>query len=140
MVEGFSIIPEWMHVDAASRYHGTESAPWLAPRCNLERMSPARMTPVIAFFNQKGGTAQTTSTLNVAAALAERGRRVLTLDLDPQASLSMAIGTDVANLDLSVYDLLLDDEIGVEEVTHPTTIAGIDIVPSHPDLAAAELE
>lgn len=98
------------------------------------------MTRVIAFFNQKGGTAKTTSTLNVAAALAERGRRVLTLDLDPQASLSMAIGTDVTALDLSVYDLLLDDEIGIDDVTHPTTIPGIDIVPSHPDLAAAELE
>jgi chromosome partitioning protein len=98
------------------------------------------MTRVIAFFNQKGGTAKTTSTLNVAAALAERGRRVLTIDLDPQASLSMAIGTDVATLDLSVYDLLLEEDITIAEVRQPTTIEGIDIVPSHPDLAAAELE
>ncbi len=98
------------------------------------------MTRVIAFFNQKGGTAKTTSTLNVAAALAERGSRVLTIDLDPQASLSMAIGTDVAGLDLSVYDLLLDEDITIDQVRKPTTIAGVDIVPSHPDLAAAELE
>lgn len=98
------------------------------------------MTRVIAFFNQKGGTAKTTSTLNVAAALAERGRRVLTVDLDPQASLSMAIGTDVARLDLSVYDLLLDEDISIDQVRQPTTIADVDIVPSHPDLAAAELE
>lgn len=98
------------------------------------------MTRVIAFFNQKGGTAKTTSTLNVAAALAERGHRVLTIDLDPQASLSMAIGTDVANLDASVYDLLLDDDMLITDVVQPTTIANIDIVPSHPDLAAAELE
>lgn len=98
------------------------------------------MARVIAFFNQKGGTAKTTSTLNVAAALAERGLRVLAIDLDPQASLSMAIGTDVALLDLSIYDVLLDDEIGIGQVTHPTTIQRIDIVPSHPDLAAAELE
>lgn len=98
------------------------------------------MTRIIAFFNQKGGTAKTTSTLNVAAALAERDRRVLTIDLDPQASLSMAIGTDVAHLNLSVYDLLLDEEIAIADVVQPTTIAGIDIVPSHPDLAAAELE
>ena len=53
------------------------------------------MTRIIGFFNQKGGTAKTTSTLNVAAALAERGRRVLVLDLDPQASLTMATGIDV---------------------------------------------
>lgn len=98
------------------------------------------MTRIIAFFNQKGGTAKTTSTLNVAAALAERGSRVLTIDLDPQASLSMAIGTDVANLPRSVYDLLLDEDLTIADVVQPTTIAGVEIVPSHPDLAAAELE
>jgi chromosome partitioning protein len=98
------------------------------------------MTRIIAFFNQKGGTAKTTSTLNVAAALAERGRRVLTIDLDPQASLTMAIGVDVATLPLSVYDLLLDETLGIDDVTVGTEIAGVDLVPSHPDLAAAELE
>lgn len=98
------------------------------------------MTRTIAFFNQKGGTAKTTSTLNVAAALSERGRRVLAIDLDPQASLSMATGIDVAAIDLSVYDLLLDDEIAIADVALPTTIANVDIVSSHPDLAAAELE
>ena len=50
------------------------------------------MTPIVAFFNQKGGTAKTTSTLNIGAALVERGRRVLAMDLDPQASLTMALG------------------------------------------------
>jgi chromosome partitioning protein len=67
-------------------------------------MEAAPVTRIIAFFNQKGGTAKTTSTLNVAAALAEVGKRVLTIDLDPQASLTMAGGIDVADLDLSVYD------------------------------------
>ena len=67
------------------------------------------MTRIIAFFNQKGGTAKTTSTLNVAAALAERGRNVLAVDLDPQASLTMATGIDVAKLPGSVYDLLVED-------------------------------
>ncbi|MFW6074772.1 MAG: ParA family protein, partial [Chloroflexota bacterium] len=57
------------------------------------------MIQTVAFFNQKGGTAKTTSTLNVAAALAERGRSVLVADLDPQASLTMAVGVDVSNLD-----------------------------------------
>jgi chromosome partitioning protein len=98
------------------------------------------MTRSIAFFNQKGGTAKTTSTLNVAAALAERGRRVLAVDLDPQASLTMATGIDVTSLPLSVYDLLLDEELAVGDVVRPTTIAGVDLAPSHPDLAAAELE
>ncbi|MBA2278560.1 MAG: AAA family ATPase, partial [Chloroflexia bacterium] len=98
------------------------------------------MTRLIAFFNQKGGTAKTTSTLNVAAALAERGGRVLMVDLDPQASLTMATGTDVAALPLSVYDLLLDERVGIADVAVPTSIAGVAIAPSHPDLAAAELE
>ena len=98
------------------------------------------MARIIAFFNQKGGTAKTTSTLNVAAALAERGQRVLVLDLDPQASLTMALGVDIAALDTSVYDLLLDEAVGIADVVQPTTIENISIVPSHPDLAAAEME
>jgi len=98
------------------------------------------MTRVIAFFNQKGGTAKTTSTLNVAAALAERGRRILAIDLDPQASLTMATGVDIASLRASVYDLLLDESLEATSLTVPTSIAGVSLVPSHPDLAAAELE
>jgi chromosome partitioning protein len=98
------------------------------------------MTRIIAFFNQKGGTAKTTSTLNVAAALAERGRHVLTVDLDPQASLTMASGADVSALESSVYDVLLDDQIDIARVMTGTTIDGVNLLPSHPDLAAAELE
>jgi chromosome partitioning protein len=98
------------------------------------------MTRIIAFFNQKGGTAKTTSTLNVAAALAEQGRSVLAIDLDPQASLTMATGVDIAALPLSVYDLLLEEHLALAEVVRPTTVPGVRLVPSHPDLAAAELE
>ncbi|MFN8592641.1 MAG: AAA family ATPase [Thermomicrobiales bacterium] len=98
------------------------------------------MARVIAFFNQKGGTAKTTSTLNVAAALAERGKRVLTIDLDPQASLTMATGVDITQLELSVYDLLLDESLSLDTIVVPTSIAQVALVPSHPDLAAAELE
>lgn len=98
------------------------------------------MTRIVAFFNQKGGTAKTTSTLNVAAALAERGLRVLTIDLDPQASLTMAVGVDIGELERSVYDLLIDDDVALTDIVAPTRMAGVDIAPSHPDLAAAELE
>ncbi len=98
------------------------------------------MARVIAFFNQKGGTAKTTSTLNVAAALAERGRRVLAIDMDPQASLTMATGVEIAQLQASVYDLLLDDELALPDLIVPTSIPNVSLVPSHPDLAAAELE
>lgn len=98
------------------------------------------MARIVAFFNQKGGTAKTTSTLNVAAALAERGERVLAVDLDPQASLTMALGVDITNLEISVYDLLVDDDVRLAEIIQPTRINGVSIAPSHPDLAAAELE
>ena len=98
------------------------------------------MPPIVAFFNQKGGTAKTTSTLNVAAALAERGHQVLAVDLDPQASLTMALGIDVRRLELSVYDLLADEDLPLVEAISFTRIQGLDLIPSHPDLAAAELE
>ena len=97
------------------------------------------MTRIIAFFNQKGGTAKTTSTLNVAAALAEQGKRVLALDLDPQASLTMAMGVDIAALDGSVYDVLIEEDLPAQEVVVETTVPGVQLVPSHPDLAVAEL-
>lgn len=98
------------------------------------------MAPIIAFFNQKGGTAKTTSTLNVGAALVERGRSVLAIDLDPQASLTMALGVDVGSLGLSVYDLVSDEELPLTSTVTGSAIPGLDLVPSHPDLAAAELE
>jgi chromosome partitioning protein len=101
---------------------------------------PVAAPPIFAFFNQKGGTAKTTSTLNVGAALVERGRRVLALDIDPQASLTMALGVDVQTLDLSIYDLLSDEELPLVDVVASTTVDGMDLIPSHPDLAAAEFE
>src|SRR5215211_3912133 len=97
------------------------------------------MTRIIAFFNQKGGTAKTTSTLNVAAALSEQGRRVLAIDLDPQASLTMAMGVDIARLELSIYDLLIDEQLPLAEVVTTSTVAGVALLPSHPDLATTEL-
>lgn len=98
------------------------------------------MTRIVAFFNQKGGTAKTTSTLNVAAALGERGARVLAVDMDPQASLTMALGADVERISASVYDLLVEDESTLAEIIIPTRVPGVQLAPSHPDLAAAELE
>ena len=101
-------------------------------------MTP-QMARIVAFFNQKGGTAKTTSTLNVAAALSERGFRVLAMDLDPQASLTMAFGVDVSSLEQSVYDLFLDDDLSAGAVSLPTKIQDVHLVPSHPDFATAEM-
>src|SRR3954464_14972108 len=101
-------------------------------------MTPA-MAPLVPFFNQRGGTAKTTSTLNVAAALSERGQRVLAMDLDPQASLTMAFGIDVTSLEQSVYELFLDDELPLTAVSVRTHIERVALVPSHPDFATAEM-
>jgi chromosome partitioning protein len=97
------------------------------------------MTRIVAFFNQKGGTAKTTSTLNVAAALSEQGRSVLAIDLDPQASLTMAMGVDIARLELSIYDLLIDEDVPLEVAVTSSTVPDVRLLPSHPDLATAEL-
>ena len=94
----------------------------------------------IAFFNQKGGTAKTRSTLNVAAALVERGQSVLVIDMDPQASLTMAVGVDIPTLKRSIYEVLVDDDVRLRDVLQPSSLSGVWIAPSHPDLAAAELE
>jgi chromosome partitioning protein len=98
------------------------------------------MSRIVAFFNQKGGTAKTTSTLNVAAAMGERGLRVLAVDMDPQASLTMALGADVERISSSVYDLLVDDDTTLRDIVVSTRVPGVQLAPSHPDLAAAELE
>jgi chromosome partitioning protein len=122
------------------RVRGADSGGERGGRVPRSKQDNARAVPVIAFFNQKGGTAKTTSTLNVGAALAERGHKTLAIDLDPQASLTMALGVDVLTLERSSYDLLVDDDIEIKDVVMPTTIDGLSVVPSHPDLAAAELQ
>ncbi|TXG81454.1 MAG: ParA family protein, partial [Thermomicrobiales bacterium] len=91
-------------------------------------------------FNHNGATPQTSSTPNVAAALAENRRRVLMADLDPPASLTLAVGADIASMDGSVYDVLLDESVEVQSVITGTTIGSVELLPAHPDLAAAELE
>ena len=90
----------------------------------------ARAVPVIAFFNQKGGTAKTTSTLNVGAALAERGRRTSRHRSRPAGELTMALGVDVLTLELSSYDLLVDDASRSRMSCMPTTIPGSPSCPA----------
>lgn len=95
---------------------------------------------VISMCNQKGGVGKTTSTINLGAALAEYGRRVLLVDLDPQGALSAGLGVPHYELNFTVHNLLVEPRVSVEEVLIPTRIPGMDLVPSNIDLSAAEIQ
>ncbi len=97
------------------------------------------MGHTISLAMQKGGVGKTTTALNLGVALAHRGRRVLLVDSDPQANLTQGLGIDPAQLDYSIYEVLLNPERGMSFATIRTD-AGVDLVPSTLALAGAELE
>ena len=103
----------------------------------LRRHGPAR---VIAMCNQKGGVGKTTSTINLGAALAEAGRSVLLVDFDPQGALSVGLGVNPLALELTVYDLLLDRGVQLDDVIVETDVDGLDLLPANIDLSAAEVQ
>ena len=90
--------------------------------------------------NQKGGVGKTTSTINLGAALAEYGRRVLLVDLDPQGALSAGLGVPAHELDRTIYNLMLEPSTAVTDVLVPTRIEGADLIPANIDLSAAEVQ
>ncbi|MDQ2882147.1 MAG: ParA family protein [Actinomycetota bacterium] len=103
----------------------------------LDRHGPAR---VLAICNQKGGVGKTTSTINLGAALAEYGRRVLLVDFDPQGALSVGLGMSSHDLDRTVYNLIMDQGVSMGEVVRSTSVPGMDLLPSNIDLSAAEVQ
>ena len=114
----------------------------LARSGGLRRQGVARpdATRVLVVANQKGGVGKTTSTVNVAAGLAQLGQRVLVIDLDPQGNASTALGVDHHRGVPSTYDMLVDGQPLADVITECTDLPGLWVVPATIDLAGAEIE
>ncbi|ELB93601.1 ParA family protein [Rhodococcus opacus] len=112
----------------------TREVPEPAP---LPSHGPAK---IIAMCNQKGGVGKTTSTINLGASLAEFGRRVLLVDLDPQGALSAGLGVAHHDLELTVHNLLVEPRVAIDDVLMRTRVEGLDLLPSNIDLSAAEIQ
>jgi len=94
---------------------------------------------ILAVVNQKGGVGKTTSTINLGAALALEGAKVLLVDFDPQGALSVGLGLNANALELTVYNLLLDASVTFDEVVQQSKVPGLELIPSNIDLAGAEI-
>jgi chromosome partitioning protein len=103
----------------------------------LTEHGPAR---IVAICNQKGGVGKTTTTINLGAALAERGRRCLLVDFDPQGALSVGLGIQPHDIDSTVYNLLMERDVQAKDVLFKTGVKDMDLLPSNIDLSGAEVQ
>jgi Mrp family chromosome partitioning ATPase len=106
---------------------------------SAERAVTLELPRVIAVANQKGGVGKTTTTVNLGAALAEMGYRVLVIDLDPQGNATTGLGIDARNFELSMYDVIMR-EAPLEDCIEPTSVKNLFVAPATIDLAGIEIE
>lgn len=97
------------------------------------------MVNVISVANQKGGVGKTTTTINLAASIADRGYRVLIVDIDPQGNATSGLGIEKSEIDQDIYNVLID-EVPLKETIHHTSTKKLDIVPATINLSGAETE
>lgn len=97
------------------------------------------MGRIIAIANQKGGVGKTTTAINLSACLAEKGQKVLAIDMDPQGNMSSGLGLDKNSVENTIYDMIIG-EAEAEDVLQRETIENLDILPANVDLSAAEIE
>lgn len=97
------------------------------------------MSRIISIANQKGGVGKTTTTINLSACLAEKGKKVLVVDIDPQGNTSSGLGLDKDNLENTIYELFLN-ECTTEECIQQSIVENLDVIPSNINLSGAEIE
>ena len=97
------------------------------------------MGRIIAIANQKGGVGKTTTAINLSSCLAEKGQRVLAVDMDPQGNMTSGLGVDKDDVDNTVYDLIIG-EADINEVIQRNVMDNLDVIPTNIDLSAAEIE
>jgi chromosome partitioning protein len=124
--------PEAEPESAVTALPGTDASLMAAPE-------PMVLPRVLAIANQKGGVGKTTTAVNLGAALAELGYRVLVIDLDPQGNATTGLGISHRNVEGSVYDVIMNDT-PIEDCVEPTTVRNLFVVPATIDLAGAEIE
>lgn len=134
------------------RINGSEKLPAASKQAPIRSIAsvaaqPSEQSPkfitvsrqIVAVTNQKGGCAKTTTAINLAACLAEKGYKVLIVDLDPQAHASLGLGIDKDNIDRTVYDVLINN-VELNEIILRTQVERLDIAPSNSLLSGAQLE